>query len=106
MMNFQIRTNQHLIPEALIEFFDPLLPEQGSLEVQRDQPYKHHDWHCHHTDETLIILNGSLTFYCLGQEFECSSNQIIHLPRLLEHASRAHAKGAIYLIAKEALWIS
>lgn len=40
-----------------------LLPVTGSVEVQRDTPFREHKSHTHPTDETLLIISGDITFY-------------------------------------------
>lgn len=79
-----------------------ILPHQGSIEVQNDQPGKEHAWHTHPTNETLVILEGSVRFYYEGGERICSSGDIIHLPSHVRHGSIALDDGCIYLIAMEA----
>lgn len=79
-----------------------LLPRQGSIEVQHDQPGKEHAWHTHPTDETLVILEGSVRFYHEAGERICQPGDVIHLPAGLRHGSVALDDGAVYLIALEA----
>lgn len=79
-----------------------ILPHQGSIEVQNDQPGKEHAWHTHPTDETLVILEGSVKFYFDDGERICKSGDIIHLPANKRHGSIALDEGCIYLIAMEA----
>ncbi len=78
-----------------------LLPKQGCIEVQHDQPGKEHAWHTHPTDETLVILEGSVRFYFEGGERICTSGEIIHLPAFKRHGSIALQDGCVYLISME-----
>ena len=78
-----------------------MLPRQGSIEVQHDQPGKEHAWHTHPTDETLVILEGSVRFYFEGGERICRSGDVIHLPAFKRHGSIALDDGCVYLIAME-----
>ncbi|MDJ0627710.1 MAG: cupin domain-containing protein [Rhodobacter sp.] len=75
------------------------LPEQGAVEVQNDVPGKEHAWHVHDTDETLIILEGSVRFYWTDNEAVCTSGDVIVLPRHARHGSVALEDGAKYIIA-------
>lgn len=79
-----------------------ILPEQGSIEVQHDQPGKEHAWHTHPTDETLVILEGSVRFYHEAGERICMPGDVIHLPAGIRHGSVALEDGAVYLIALQA----
>ena len=78
-----------------------MLPRQGCVEVQHDQPGKEHAWHTHPTDETLVILEGSVRFYFEGGERICRSGDVIHLPAFKRHGSIALDDGCVYLIAME-----
>lgn len=78
---------------------EALLPDQGCIEVQRDVPGKEHTWHQHDTDETLVILDGSVRFYWDGGEKVCRSGHVISLPSGVRHGSIALDEGATYLIA-------
>ncbi len=78
-----------------------MLPKQGCVEVQHDQPGKEHAWHTHPTDETLVILEGSVRFYFEGGERICRSGDVIHLPAFKRHGSIALDDGCVYLIAME-----
>lgn len=76
-----------------------LLPQEGSVEVQRDPPGFTHAPHTHSTDETLLIVSGSITFDCAGQLLECASGDRLLLPEGTVHSSRAGANGCTYIIA-------
>ena len=76
-----------------------LLPDQGCIEVQRDVAGKEHAWHQHDTDETLVILDGSVRFYWDGGERVCEAGHVIALPSGVRHGSVALDEGATYLIA-------
>lgn len=78
---------------------DRLLPDQGAIEVQRDVPGKEHAWHSHDTDETLVILDGSVRFYWDRGETICTRGTVISLPAGMVHGSVALEEGATYLIA-------
>lgn len=78
-----------------------LLPETGSVEVQRDTPTREHSTHTHPTDETLLIVDGSITFRVGSQEITCTSGDRLLLPRGTEHASVAGDEGCLYVIALE-----
>ena len=78
---------------------EQLLPDQGCIEVQRDVPGKEHAWHRHETDETLVILDGSVRFFWDGGERICAPGSVISLPSGVMHGSVALEQGATYLIA-------
>jgi mannose-6-phosphate isomerase-like protein (cupin superfamily) len=78
---------------------DQLLPDQGCIEVQRDVPGKEHAWHTHETDETLVIIDGSVRFYWDQGEKICGPGTVISLPAGTPHGSVALEDGATYLIA-------
>lgn len=88
-----------ITPPALPALIRRLMPVQGSVEVQHDQPGKCHDWHAHPTDETLVVLDGGLRFYWTGGERLCGPGDVIHLPAGARHGSEALAAGVTYLIA-------
>lgn len=75
------------------------LPDQGSIEVQRDVPGKERVWHAHEVDETIVLLDGQLRFYWGEGERLCSPGDVICLPARTPHGSGALASGATYLIA-------
>lgn len=85
--------------DNLMQVIEMCLPEQGAIEVQHDQPGKEHPWHSHDTDETIILLSGSLKFYWEGGEIICKSGDVINLPKGERHGSIAMDKGAKYIIA-------
>lgn len=76
-----------------------LLPETGSVEVQRDTPERHHARHTHPTDEILLIVSGSMTFHLDQVDYTCTSGDRLHLPVNTEHASTAGEEGCLYVIA-------
>ena len=76
-----------------------LLPDQGAIEIQRDVPGKEHAWHHHDTDETLVILDGSVRFYWDQGEKICGRGTVISLPAGMMHGSVALNEGATYFIA-------
>lgn len=79
------------------------LPHQGAVEVQQDQPGKVHDWHTHDTDETLLILEGSLVVQVEDGDAVVQRQYVpterILLPKGTKHKSVASEEGAIYVIA-------
>ncbi|WP_246786330.1 cupin domain-containing protein [Bartonella taylorii] len=82
-----------------------MLPEQGSIEIQRDFPIKIHDWHTHKVDETLLIIEGELDFFYSEKRITCTPGNVIHLPANTRHKSVASNAGCIYAIAMENLAI-
>jgi quercetin dioxygenase-like cupin family protein len=76
-------------------FIPPLieecLPAQGSIEVQHDERGKEHAWHTHPTDETIVVLSGSLKFYWEGGERVCGPGDVIQLANGTRHGSVALA---------------
>ena len=75
-----------------------LLPEQGSVELQRDAAGKVHRFHTHPVDEILVIIKGALKFEWEGGERVCRPGDTILLPAGTRHQSEALAE-AIYAIA-------
>ncbi|MED4287108.1 YqcI/YcgG family protein [Priestia megaterium] len=78
-----------------------LLPETGSVEVQRDTPLREHKTHTHPTNETLLIIEGEITFYAENQKISCKSGDRILLPANTKHSSIAGPNGCLYIIALE-----
>lgn len=76
-----------------------LLPETGSVEVQRDTPGREHALHTHPTDETLHIVAGSIGFEVAGERSECGPGDRLLLPAGTPHASTAGPEGCLYVIA-------
>lgn len=87
--------------DNLSDVIDACLPEQGAIEVQRDQSGKEHAWHTHRTDETIIVLGGALKFCWSGGEAICRTGDVIELPVGVKHGSIALDGGAKYLIVFE-----
>lgn len=85
------------LEEVVVE----LLPETGSVEVQRDTPGRAHPAHTHPTDETLHILAGTITFEAEGRSSECGPGDRLLLPRETPHSSIAGPRGCLYVIALE-----
>ncbi len=92
-----LRTRVTDLEEVVAE----LLPETGSIEVQRDTPGREHPTHTHPTDETLHILAGSITFEVQGKRSECHPGHRLLLPRETPHSSVAGPRGCLYVIALE-----
>lgn len=76
-----------------------LLPETGSVEVQRDTPKRHHPTHTHPTHEILLIVSGSITFHLNQEDHICASGDRLYLPVNTVHASTAGEEGCIYVIS-------
>jgi quercetin dioxygenase-like cupin family protein len=94
----RIISNRVKIP-VLPDLFVRLLPSQGSIELQHDAPGKEHSWHSHGSDETLVLLQGSLRFYWRSGERVCAPGDVIELPAGTQHGSQALGEGATYIIA-------
>lgn len=75
-----------------------ILPEQGCIELQHDGPTHTHNWHKHNTDETLIIIKGSITFGVDSEELTCGPGEYIVLPAGTLHKSTASNEGCVYTI--------
>lgn len=75
-----------------------LLPETGSVEVQRDTPGRKHPTHTHPTHETLLIIDGEIQFEYGGQSETCRSGDRLLLPVGIEHSSVAGPDGCLYVI--------
>lgn len=87
---------------ALLE----LLPAQGSVELQHDQPGKVFSWHQHDLDEELFVLYGAVTLFWVDGEGgyrqqECPEGTQIMLPAGTVHGSTAGPGGARYIIKPE-----
>ncbi|MEK5339158.1 YqcI/YcgG family protein [Weizmannia sp. FSL W8-1119] len=78
-----------------------LLPETGSVEVQRDTPYREHKTHTHPTNETLLIIKGDIIFRVGEKELHCEPGDRILLPANTKHSSIAGSNGCLYIIALE-----
>ncbi|MGE7368694.1 cupin domain-containing protein [Neorhizobium sp. NPDC001467] len=76
-----------------------ILPQQGCIEVQRDGPGKVHDWHRHANEETLIVIEGEMTFSLEGSDDLCRPGDALKLTANDLHKSTAGPQGAVYLIA-------
>lgn len=85
----------------LTSLINACLPLQGCIEIQHDNSKKEHAWHTHETDETIIVLDGSLRFYWSGGETICKAGDIIELPKGTQHGSIALDGGATYIITFE-----
>lgn len=89
------------LPTNLVE----LLPEQGSFEMQHDQPGKTHPWHRHSVTEELFILQGSaLLFWMDGDDYherDCPAGTWITLVADAAHGSTAGEAGVVYMIRPE-----
>jgi len=85
------------VEQAVLE----LLPETGSVEVQRDTPTRTHELHTHPTPETLLVVDGSITFRWDDAEAECRSGDRLLLPAETVHGSTAGPDGCLYVIALE-----
>lgn len=74
------------------------LPVTGSVEVQRDTPHREHPTHTHPVDETLLIIDGTITFTIGEQSWECDSGDRLLLPKGTLHSSVAGEQGCLYII--------
>jgi mannose-6-phosphate isomerase-like protein (cupin superfamily) len=83
------------IEDAVLE----LLPELGSIEVQRDTPGLGHPLHAHPTSETLLVVRGSITFHYGSERRTCTSGHRLLLPSGVAHSSEAGPEGCVYVIA-------
>lgn len=92
-----VRGDKAELRKAVME----LLPETGSVEVQRDTPGRKHATHTHPTDETLLIVDGSITFRYGDREGTCTSGDKLLLPEGTKHSSVAGSDGCLYVIALE-----
>lgn len=93
------------LTKNIYDILKMMLPEQGSIEIQRDFPGKIHDWHIHKVDETLLIIEGELDFFYDEKRITCIPGNVIHLPANTRHKSIAAGAGCIYTIATENLTI-
>ncbi|WP_166459389.1 YqcI/YcgG family protein [Amycolatopsis pithecellobii] len=80
-----------------------LLPQQGSIELQHDQPGKMFTWHQHDLDEELYVIDGGMTVYWVDQdgayhEQPVTAGARIQLPANTVHGSTAAASGCHYVI--------
>ena len=92
-------TRNALRSASLAQAVHIALPEQGSVEIQRDAPGKAHTWHEHPVDETILMLEGRLRFMHGETETLCLPGDAIFLPARTRHGSVALQEGAVYLIA-------
>jgi quercetin dioxygenase-like cupin family protein len=95
---FTTRSTPALGPDLL-----RLLPEQGSFEIQKDQPGYTTDWHYHSLDEELFILDGQALLFWSDPQGEyqercCVPGTWITLPAGTRHGSVAGQDGAVYLV--------
>ncbi len=88
-------------PRSLEEGVFELLPPTGSVEVQRDTPFREHLTHTHPTDETLLILSGSISFTVGEDTRHCGPGDRLLLPEGTPHGSLAGPEGCVYVIAME-----
>jgi quercetin dioxygenase-like cupin family protein len=79
-----------------------LLPpnKTNSIEVQYDLPNREHTAHQHPTDETLLVLEGEITFRWDNQAETCRPGDRLLLPVGIVHSSVAGEHGCLYLIAQ------
>ena len=94
-----IQAPPHPVNQDLLE----LVPRQGSIELQHDQPGKIFGWHRHDVDEELYILSGGVTLFWVGadggyNERHCEPGSLIRLPAMTVHGSTADPDGAYYII--------
>jgi len=99
----EIRTGQAL---GLTEAVHALLPTTGSVEVQRDTPGREHAEHEHPTPETLLVVDGGITFWWKDAAGErrtapAGPGDRLMLPAGTRHGSVAGDHGCVYVIACE-----
>jgi len=99
----EIRTGTALGLEASVH---ALLPTTGSVEVQRDTPRREHAEHEHPTAETLLIVDGEITFWwkdAAGERHTAPAGpgDRLLLPAGTRHGSVAGDQGCLYVIALE-----
>lgn len=94
--------------QTLVDAINLFAPEQGGIEFQTDQPGKVHSWHSHSVKETLVILEGRMTFQwmdsypsCEFESTEVGPGAVIELPANLIHQSINHDDVCRYLILPE-----
>lgn len=92
------------VSEAIAAF----APEQGGIEFQTDQAGKVHPWHSHSVNETLIVLDGTMTLewsdgapQSIVGRTEVGPGAVIHLPAHTIHQSTTHNSVCCYLILPE-----
>ncbi len=97
-MSPTIKTHDLAEPGALYH----LLPEQGSIELQRDAAGKIHDWHYHSVDEELYLLEGELELSWIQDDQRrdhcCRGGSMVHLPAGTVHRSQAGRGQCVYII--------
>jgi quercetin dioxygenase-like cupin family protein len=76
-----------------------LLPEVGSVRVRRDSAGFEFPTHEHETDETLLIVEGEISFQAGDDKGTCASGDRLLLPRGTRHSSVAGENGCVYIIA-------
>ncbi len=96
----------YLAPAEVSTELLELLPEQGSVELQNDQPGKVFAWHKHDRHEELFVLSGDVTLFWVDaegsyHEQECGQGSYIKLPAGTVHGSTAGGEGAHYVIKPE-----
>ncbi len=76
-----------------------LLPAIGSVKVRRDPAGFEHPTHEHETDETLLIVEGSIEFFAQDVRGICQPGDRLLLPQGMRHSSIAGDQGCVYIIA-------
>jgi quercetin dioxygenase-like cupin family protein len=89
-------------PLPLRQAVEHLLPpvKTNSVEVQYDLPNREHTTHQHPTDETLLIVEGEITFRWGGEQSTCKPGDRLLLPVGTPHSSVAGNEGCLYVIAQ------
>jgi quercetin dioxygenase-like cupin family protein len=89
-------------PLELRQSIAHLLPpnKTNSIEVQYDLPNREHKTHQHPTDETLLILEGEITFHWGDEQSTCRPGDRLLLPVGTPHSSVAGDDGCLYAIAQ------
>ena len=89
-------------PLELRQSIAHLLPpnKTNAIEVQFDLPNREHKTHQHPTDETLLIVEGEITFHWGAEQSTCRPGDRLLLPLGTPHSSVAGDNGCLYLIAQ------
>jgi quercetin dioxygenase-like cupin family protein len=89
-------------PLGLRQSIEHLLPpnKTNSIEVQYDLTNREHKTHQHPTDETLLVLEGEITFHWGDEQSTCRPGDRLLLPVGTVHSSVAGNDGCLYLIAQ------
>lgn len=76
-----------------------LLPETGSVDVQRGTPGPHHAKHTHPTPEILLIVSGTIPYHLDKDDDRCTCRDSLSLPANTQLASTTGNKGYLGIMA-------